>query len=142
MDENSFTVRKSTVGIWVGSACSMVFSVIYALVLVYQNGIAGLWSSPITEFGVVILFSVVFAVYCTFCKLEVTGSELRYSLPLMRVRAFTFGEIDKVKLKRPNTPGEKITLYLHAKKLLSVDVDCKGYGLLLARLKRESVPFE
>lgn len=131
-----FIIRKPKTIMWLGIICALFFGALIALMIVFPNDTVE-WRIYLI-FGAFAFIGISLAAHCALWKVEIDGNELRHSSLLKRTRVFTFDNIKKFEIKGQNTPYENVVLYSEGKKLLSVEKNCRGYDMLIARLRQQA----
>jgi len=140
MDERHFVVRPPRTMIWIGFVCALFFGALIVLMTIFPNDTADWWVYLI--FSLIVLGGSAMILYSIFWKLEIIEDKLRYVPLLRRAKAFRFDMIKKVRMKHQNTPNESIRLYSEIEKLVTIEVNYRGYKVLVKRLQQAGVPFE
>jgi hypothetical protein len=78
------------------------------------------------------------ALYCIKWELKIENDQIIYTPFFGKRKTFSIGSITKIKLKN----GQQIKAYDEKGKLFSVEFNCRGYNVLISRLKNEQIPFE
>lgn len=134
MDPHDFTVRMPKMYTWIFvlfalicGACSLFFSI-------FPIEDAGSWVYVLL--AALSLFGAGLAVGSLLLQIKVTGNEIRYSGLFMRTKTFTFGDIERVKVKQSGEE-HRVTLYSENKKLLSIYTYYIGYDMFIGRLQEQ-----
>jgi len=139
MDERHFTVRQPRTMIWLGLVCTLFFGALIVLMTVFPNDTVDAWAYLI--FSLFTLGGSVIIIFCTFWKLEIIENELRHVPLFGRRKTFRFDEIEKIRMKHRNTPNEGIRLYSETRKLATIEMNCRGYNVLIRRLQQAGILF-
>ena len=138
MDINCFVVRQPQFAFWIGIICAAVFGVLIILMFILTNNTTE-WCVYFV-FSFFFLFGLLLALYCSVWEIRVNDNEIYYTCLLKNTKRFTFDDIIRVKIYT-NTQYQKIALYSEHKKLLSLESNCIGYNVLLARLMQANIKF-
>jgi hypothetical protein len=136
MDKSNFAVRQSKIFLWIGIICTVFFFALLMLMTMFPNDTA--------EWPVYLIFSLFaflglcLTFYCFKWKLEVEGNQIIFSPVTGGKTSFGIDHITKVKFSN----GQKITAYNENKKLFSVESNCRGFNVLVSRLRNEQIHFE
>ena len=137
MDENNILIRQPKIYLWVGIICGTFFLGIEIFMTMKPNESSELWVHLVFNFFA--LFGTLLAVYCLRWEVKIEQNQITYSGFSRRKVRFTVDEITKVK----HIVNRKIIVYRGAKKQFSVDVNSKGFRILVSRLENEkTIHFE
>jgi hypothetical protein len=136
MDEKYFLVRQSKVVLWIGIICALFFFSLIILMTIFPNDTAEWWIYPV--FIVCSISGILMALYCIKWEIKIENDEIMYTPFFGKKKTFSIGSIKKIKSKN----GQQIKAYDEKGKLFSVESNCRGYNVLISRLKNEQIPFE
>lgn len=93
--------------------------------------------SAITLYCGVVFFCIAYSfVYCSLWKITVSGDDIHFKTMFSK-RTLTFGDIESITFARNR---KALRLYDAKKREISIQVNCDGYELFVARLKKAGVP--
>lgn len=139
MDERCFIVRPPRTMIWLGLVCALFFGALIVLMTIFPNDTTDWWVYLI--FSLFTLGGSAIIIFCIFWKLEIVENEFHYVPFLGQRKIFRFDEIKKCKVKHRGTPNESIRLYSETRKLMTIDMNYRGYNILIRRLQQAGIPF-
>ena len=149
VNEECFFVRKPRGLIFPliisGMICSLFFSALIVLLIVYPNDTAD--TGVVLTFIAFILLGF-FCIFCGFClkrwKIHIDGNQIHYTPYIGGVREFTFDMISMVRsTSDPRWAAgiSEIKVYTGDKIIFSVGRSSRGFDLLLSRLNNENISF-
>jgi hypothetical protein len=136
MNDKCFSVRQSKIVLWVGIVCALFCFSLIILMTIFPNDSASWW-----VYLIFISFSslgISMVLYCIKWELKIEYDQLTYTTFLGKKKTFSMASIQKIKLKS----GPQIIAYGEKGKLFSADFNCRGYNVLISRLRSEQIPFE
>lgn len=143
MDINHFVIRPPRMILWIGVTTALLFSATFILLLIdpdLNNGRNSftLIGYYLLDFGFILLGMVHICNYYME-KLRVNGEMIHCRRMFKKENSFRFDQLTHARL-RPEVYGtEKLLLYNGKKKMFIAYSYCRGYHLLLERLKKENV---
>lgn len=140
VSDNNFIVRESKSTMLIMILCVLFFGACIMLMFIFPNDTVDWWGYLI--FSLLFLLGVYGLLRYIFWRIEVKGNEFCYTSFLALKKKFTLNSISKVKIKNPDSPYQKITIFSGTKKILPVESNCIGYNLLVEYLIQEHIAFE
>jgi hypothetical protein len=134
MNENHFAVRQSKTVLWIGIICTVFFCALIVLMIMFPNDTAEWWVFLV--FSLAAVWGLCIILYCVAWELRVEDNQITYSPFIGKKKSFPIDFITKIKFN-----GQQIKAYAANKKLFTVDSSCRGYNILVFRLKNEQIPF-
>ena len=153
MGSNCFTVRPSKIFLWIGIICVLLFGGIIVFISIYPNDSVDVTAYLIFSFF--LLLGMLLILYYLNWKVRVNGDEICCHSLFRRTKTFTFHEIKGYRIQGENPQkiesfggeGYRITtlqtskciLYSETKKILTIESNCNGYNVFVARLKKAHI---
>jgi len=141
MDENNFIMRQPKLFMWVGIVCMLVFGALIIYMSIFPNDTAEWW--VFLGFFVFVLLGLLLVLVYIIWEIKIEGENI-YCKFLLRRKNFSFSDITKVRIKNPNPQNDQYQqaiLYAGTKKILTIESFCRGYSILIKRLKKENIHF-
>ena len=141
MDENNFIIRQPKFFMWIGILCALVFGAALIFMSIFPNDTAEWWIYLM--FFVFVLLGLLLILVYIIWEIKIEGDNV-YFKSLIIHKNFTFADITKVKIKNPNPQNDQYqqaVLYAGTKRIITVESFCRGYGILIKRLKKENLHF-
>ncbi|MCL2120638.1 MAG: hypothetical protein FWH28_00125 [Clostridiales bacterium] len=149
MSETSFKIQQPKYILWLGIACTLLFSALFVLLFV-TNAMSGYYE----DYGLIGI-----AVTCLLCigfisiglaliysfyqdKLIVSEDTLFCSQMFNKKQTLQFKDLSSVRLKQAGYGMESLTLFHKEKKIFRADSYCAGFQLLLERVQKENILFK
>lgn len=136
MDQNHFEVRQSKIVLVIGIICAVFFSGLIVWMTMIPNDTVN--RLVYIFFSLFVILGLFLAVYCAVWKVKIDGSQIIYRQFTGIKKKFAFTDITKVKMKNQ----QQIKVYAKDKVIFKVDWNCKGFNVLVERLRNEQIPFE
>jgi Ca2+/Na+ antiporter len=131
MDENNFKVRQSVTFLLISIIVFIFFSALTVYFYIYPDDTMEWWIYLIFIFFAALPLSLM--IYCLKWELKINGNQILINPFIGKKKIITIDQITKIKLKE----GQYLTAFIGKKKLFSVFPTCKGYNVLVSRLKKE-----
>ena len=139
MDENHFVIRQPRVFLWIGVICVLFFCALIVLMVVFSNETTVWW--VYLGFSFFVALGLFLMIYCITWELRIDDNQIEYCSFVGMKKVFTFQNVTRVELKSMQNGMQQIKAYDGKEKLFATDSNCRGYNVLISRLKKEQIPF-
>jgi hypothetical protein len=136
MDENCFEVRQPKMFLICGIICGAFFLGLTVWAAVFPDDSTEWWVFLVFLFFV--LLGLALTVYCAVWKIKIDGDRIVCRQFIGKEKSFAFSEITKVKLKNQ----QSVKAYSSDKVIFKAEWNCKGFNVLVERLRKEQIPIE
>jgi hypothetical protein len=136
MDEKYFLVRQSKIILWMGVICALFFFYLIILTIIFPDDTVEWW--VYLAFTMFAISGILVTLHCIKWELKIENDKIIYTPFFGEKKIFPISSIKKVKSKN----RQQIKVYDEKGKLFSVESNCRGYNVLISRLKSEHIPFE
>jgi hypothetical protein len=132
MDESNFIIRQPVSYFGTGILCIIITCAGILFTRTYD-----LKSILITLISFVI--GVILLIYCLRWKLTIEDNQIIITPFIGKNKIIDIKDITKIKIGKI---GNDLTVYNNKKVLFIIDYTCRGYELLVSRLRSENIQFE
>ena len=133
MNESNFALRQPKIFLWIGIIGTVFLTV---CMIIFPNDTGEWWVYLI--FSLSVALGLWLIIYCLKWELNIKDNEIIYSPFIGKKKLLTMNNITRVKYKN----GQKLIAFDGQKKLFSVEFSCRGFNVLVSRLKNEQIHFE
>lgn len=142
MDPQHFRVRQSRIGAWAGVFCALFFAAIMVVMTIFPNDTVTL--GGYLGFSCFVLLGLFIVAYYIMWKIDVDETGIQYSSMFRRTARIPYAQMTNVVRNEAEFNGfagtGKVKIMLENEKPIKLEMNCRGYMLLLDKLRQHNVP--